>query len=37
MHINVLLLLQFEKLICKMCPGPNNSDFFFLLFVRVLQ
>lgn len=36
MHINVLLLLQFEKLICKMCPGPDNSD-FFLLFVRVLQ
>lgn len=29
MHINVLLLLQFEKLICKTCPSPNNSDFFY--------
>lgn len=31
MHIIVLLLLQFEKLICKTCSSPNNSD--FLLFV----
>lgn len=28
MHINVLLLLQFERLIWKTCPHPNNWGFF---------
>lgn len=28
MHINVLLLLLFDRLIWKTCPYPNNWDFF---------